>query len=81
MPKPKPSKTPGTTYPDGSLGKELHKKNYVNYLSRRYGDWKQIQFDTDGKGEKFNWASHNKSLMNRYHASGVNFIPPNTSMT
>lgn len=61
--------------PYGSLGLDLHKKNYINYLNRRYGDWKQIQFDHEGKGEKFNWASHNKGLMNRYHAAGINHIP------
>jgi len=74
----KPAKSPKKSspeLPDGALGKDLQKKNYVTYLSRRYGDWKQIQFDTDGRGEKFNWASHNKSLMNRYHASGINYIP------
>ena len=74
----KPAKLPkkaAPELPDGALGKELHKKNYVTYLSRRYGDWKQIQFDTDGRGEKFNWPSHNKNLMNRYHASGINYIP------
>lgn len=61
--------------PDGSLGKDLARKNYVNYLSKRYGEWKQLQLDRDGKGEKFNWASHNKSIMNRYHAAGINYIP------
>jgi len=60
--------------PEGALGKDLLKKNYVSYLSKRYGDWKQLQFDREGKGEKFNWASHNKSLMNRYHAAGINHI-------
>jgi len=72
---PKGPKKPAIALPDGALGNDLYKKNYVNYLSKRYGDWKQLQFDTDGRGEKFNWASHNKSLMNRYHASGINFIP------
>lgn len=61
--------------PDGALGKDLAKKNYVNYLSKRYGDWKQLQFDKEGNGEKFNWAGHNKGIMNRYHATGINFIP------
>lgn len=60
--------------PENALGRDLNKKNYVNYLSKRYGDWKQLQFDREGKGEKFNWASHNKSLMNKYHASGINYI-------
>ena len=72
---PKPPKKPSPVLPEGSLGLDLHKKNYIGYLSRRYGDWKQIQFDHEGNGEKFNWASHNKSLMNRYHASGINYIP------
>jgi hypothetical protein len=71
----KAPKKPTIALPEGALGNDLARKNYVNYLSKRYGNWKQLQFDTDGKGEKFSWASHNKSLMNRYHASGINFIP------
>ena len=74
---PKPAKAPkkaAVELPDGALGKDLNKKNYITYLSKRYGDWKQLQFDREGKGEKFNWPSHNKSLMNRYHAAGINFI-------
>jgi hypothetical protein len=71
---PKPTPKPKIELPDGSLGKDLLRKNYINYLSKRYGDWKQAQFNHEGKGETFNWASHNKSLMNRYHASGINYI-------
>lgn len=71
---PKIAKTPKMELPEGALGRDLLKKNYVSYLSKRYGDWKQAQFDHEGKGETFNWASHNKSLMNRYHASGINYI-------
>ncbi len=77
---PKPAKAPkkvAVEFPDGALGKDLNKKNYITYLSKRYGDWKQLQFDREGKGEKFNWPSHNKSLMNRYHAAGINFINVN----
>ncbi|RZK40318.1 MAG: endonuclease [Pedobacter sp.] len=72
---PKSPKKPAIMLPEGSLGLDLYKKNYIAYLSRRYGDWKQFQFDHQGNGEKFNWASHNRSLMNRYHASGINYIP------
>ncbi|HEY0054305.1 MAG TPA: endonuclease [Pedobacter sp.] len=75
---PKPIRAPKraiSTFPEGALGNDLSKKNYISYLSKRYGEWKQIQFNQDGKGEKFNWASHNKSLMNRYHAAGINYIP------
>jgi hypothetical protein len=65
-----------TSYlPNGALGNDLHKKNYINYLNNRYAEWKQIQFDHDGNCEKFNWASHYKGLMNRYHAAGINHIP------
>jgi hypothetical protein len=72
---PKAPKKTHSLLPEGSLGLDLHKKNYISYLSRKYGDWKQIQFDHEGNGEKFNWASLNKSLMNRYHAAGINHIP------
>lgn len=59
--------------PEGALGKDLYKKNYVTYLIKKYGDWKQIELDKTA--EKFNWASINKHLMNKYKAAGINFIP------
>jgi hypothetical protein len=58
--------------PDGALGKDLSKKNYIDYLKKRYGDWKQIELNK--KGEKFNWASFTISLSKRYKASGLNYI-------
>jgi hypothetical protein len=69
--KSKPAK-PKIELPDGALGKELSKKNYVDYLKKRYGDWKQIELDK--KGEKFNWAAFTISLSKRYKASGINYI-------
>lgn len=75
IPKPvKQAKKYSPQLPEGCIGLDLNKKNYFNYLSKRYGDWKQIQFDTNKTGEKFNWASHNKNLSNRYHAAGINHI-------
>jgi hypothetical protein len=68
-------KKPPTILPEGALGLDLAKKNYISYLSKRYAEWKQMQLDREGKGEQFHWASHNKSLMNRYHAAGINYIP------
>ncbi len=58
--------------PDNALGKDLEKKNYISYLIKRYGEWKQLELSR--KGEKFNWASFNKHLMNKYRAPGVNHI-------
>jgi len=75
LPKPaRQPRKPKPEFPEGALGRDLIKKNYVTYLSRRYGDWKQMQLDKEGNVEKFNWPSHNKSLMNRYKASGINYI-------
>ncbi|MYY43998.1 endonuclease [Elizabethkingia anophelis] len=58
--------------PEGALGRDLQKKNYINYLKNRYGDWKQIELEK--KGEKFNWAAFTFSLTKRYKASGINHI-------
>lgn len=58
--------------PENALGKDLLKKNYINYLIKRYGNWKQ--FELDRADEKFNWASFNKHIMNKYRASGINYI-------
>lgn len=63
---------PKIELPDGALGKDLSKKNYINYLIKRYGDWKQIELNQ--KKEKFNWASFNKHLMNKFKAAGINYI-------
>ena len=49
------------------------KKNYVSRLIKHYGDWKQ--FELNRTGEKFNWASFNKHLMNKYKVVGINHIP------
>ena len=68
----KPPKKPTVELPESALGKDLLKKNYVTYLIKRYGDWKQIELNK--KGEKFNWASLNKHIMNKYRAPGINFI-------
>lgn len=59
-------------FPDGALGKDLSKKNYINYLIKRYGDWKQIELNR--KNEKFNWAGFNKHIMNEFKATGINYI-------
>jgi hypothetical protein len=69
--KPKSVK-PKIELPDGALGKDLSKKNYIDYLKKRYGDWKQIELDK--KGESFNWGSFTKSLYVRYKAAGINYI-------
>ena len=63
---------PKLELPEGALGKELSKKNYIDYLKKRYGDWKQ--FELIKKGEKFNWAAFTISLSKRYKASGINYI-------
>jgi hypothetical protein len=73
LPKPpKAPKKPVIDLPDGALGKDLLKKNYINYLIKRYGEWKQMELDRSN--EKFNWASFNKHLMNQYKAAGINYI-------
>lgn len=58
--------------PDGALGKDLAKKNYIDYLKKRYGEWKKQELAK--KNETFNWAGFNKSIMNRYKAAGINYI-------
>ncbi len=59
--------------PAGALGTDLAKKNYISYLIKRYGEWKQIELNNTA--EKFNWASFNKHIMSRYKAAGINYIP------
>ncbi|MBJ7882960.1 endonuclease [Gelidibacter salicanalis] len=68
----KKAKTQKIELPENSLGRDLLKKNYATYLIKRYGDWKQIELAR--KNEKFNWASFNKHIINKYKASGINYI-------
>ena len=63
---------PKQDFPEGALGRDLLRKNYVSYLIKRYGDWKQLELNRNG--EKFNWASFNKHLMNKFKAPGINYI-------
>ncbi len=58
--------------PNDALGKYLNEKNYIDYLKKRYGEWKQ--YELDRKGEKFNWASFSISLAKKYKSSGINYI-------
>lgn len=58
--------------PENALGKYLNEKNYVRYLIKRYGDWKQLELKD--KNQNFNWGSFQKGLMNKYRASGINHI-------
>ena len=52
IPKPaKAAKKSAIELPYGALGKDLLKKNYINYLIKRYGDWKQL--DLNRSGESF----------------------------
>lgn len=69
--KPKPVK-PKLELPDGALGKDLLKKNYIDHLKKRYGDFKQTELTR--KGEKFNWGGFTKSLSDRYKSAGINYI-------
>lgn len=69
---PKRQSKPKIELPEEALGRDLLKKNYVNYLIRRYGDWKQLELYK--KGEKVNWASLNKHIINKYKACGINHI-------
>lgn len=71
--KPKKAKTkPKLELPEEALGKHLNEKNYIDYLKKRYGDWKQIELSK--KGEKFNWGAFTISITKKYKASGLNYI-------
>jgi hypothetical protein len=69
----KPNKASKSELPDGAIGKNLEMKNYFDYLRRKYGDWKQMELTKSN--EKFNWASFNKHLMNKYRVAGIYHIP------
>ena len=73
--KPKQPKQSKTELPEGALGRDLLKKNYIDYLIKRYGDWKQ--FELNHKGETFNWGSFKRHIMNQYRASGINYVHVN----
>lgn len=66
-------KTSKSPLPDGALGGDLLRKNYVHYLLKRYGEWKQ--FELDRSREKFNYASFATHVISRYKAAGLNHIP------
>lgn len=67
------TKQPKPSIPDGAIGNDLMKKNYIHRLIKRYGDFKQEELNKIG--EKFNWAAFNKHISNRYKATGINHIP------
>ena len=56
--------------PDGALAKSLSKKNYIDHLKNRYGDWKQIEY----KRRKIQLGIIQYFVSRRYKASGINYI-------
>lgn len=72
--KPKAKKNVPPELPEGAIGKDLSKFNYMNYLLKRYAEWKK--FELDRKGEKFNYGAFNKSIMKKFKGeSGLKYIP------
>jgi len=72
--KPKNKKPAPAELPEGAIGKDLLRLNYMNYLIKRYAEWKQIELER--KGEKFNYGAFNKSIMKKYKGeSGMKYIP------
>jgi hypothetical protein len=69
------SKKPKSALPDGALGTDLMKKNYVSHLAKRYGDWKREELKR--RREKFTWAALYSHIAKRYKVPGMNHIPLN----
>lgn len=66
-------KNPKVELPDGAIGKDLAKKNYMTYLIKRYEEWKGIELKK--KGEPVEYGIFRGTLMKRYKVAGINHIP------
>jgi hypothetical protein len=57
-------------YPEGSVGADLMKKNYLDYLIHRYYDYRKADssFGAFDHAEKFHYAEIHKSIRKRFKA-------------
>jgi hypothetical protein len=56
-----------TKYPDGCIGANLQKKNYIRYLVKRYFDFREAD-KSFGRERKFNPAVLHKNIENKFKA-------------
>lgn len=54
-------------YPQGSIGADLQKKNYIRYLIKRYYDFREAD-KSFGRKRKFNHAVIHKNIENKFKA-------------
>jgi hypothetical protein len=62
-----------TQYPDGCIGADLLRRNYIKYLVERYHRYKEADASF-GKTAKFSYAVIYKNIETRFHAPTF-FVP------
>jgi hypothetical protein len=63
-------------YPDGSVGASVHMKNYLDYLIKRYYDYRKADtsFGAFGHSRKFHHAEIHTSIQSKFKAKTF-FVP------
>jgi len=64
------SKKSGNRYPEGSVGADLSKKNYLDYLIHKYFDFRKADssFGAFTHAEKFHYAELHESIRKKFKA-------------
>ena len=67
---------PRLNYPPGSVGASIQKKNYLDYLIKRYYDYRKADssFGATKHAAKFNHAEMHKSIESKFKAKTF-FVP------
>jgi len=68
--------SPRMNYPPGSVGANIHMKNYVDYLIKHYYDYRKADssFGAFGHARKFHHAEIHNSIQSKFNAK-TSFIP------
>jgi hypothetical protein len=64
---------PPTAHPEGSIGADIHRRNYVRYLTKRYNEYREAD-PSYGRSAKFSYAFIHKRVEQEF-GSPTNFLP------
>lgn len=65
----------GKHYPAGSIGTDLHRKNYVGYLITRYNEFRSAGVESYGQKGRHSHAVISSNVKSKFKVAGVYHVP------
>ncbi|MEM1042960.1 MAG: HNH endonuclease signature motif containing protein [Bacteroidota bacterium] len=62
-------------YPAGSIGTDLHRKNYVGYLITRYNEFRSTGLQSYGQKGRHNHGVISSNIKSKFKVAGVYHVP------